>query len=574
MKRNGQIVRKLVFIALATVIITSVILTIIGVTRVYYSYVSMVEEELKVAAHHLADEVSNEYDGDWSLNEEGVLMKGSDVVGEAYMKQMDDLHTRTNVEYTIFFGKTRNITTLVKKGTNERIVGTDAADAVIAAVLNGGNEYLAKDITIEGDKYYGYYIPLKNSDGSIVGMVFTGRHSDDITSVLMSTIFLMGGIALAIVVIICVAGLLLSSAVSKSMKNIVGSIETVAQGDLDSTVDQKILARKDEIGVIADNTGYLITKLKEVIGNAKTLSGVVSTSGDQLSDAAYQASEASAQVSEAVEDISKGAISQATSVQTAADNTKDIAKDIADINVNVDELKTRADDMQTACNNAMKALEQLVKHNSNVTDSVAIIDKQIRNTNDAVANIAEASDIISSISAQTNLLSLNASIEAARAGEAGKGFAVVATEIGALADQSGEAAVKISGIVDELVSQSKQTVDTLGVLNESFDAQNKQLDSTKSDMSDMQRGVNDVTDSTNRIAESILRVNTSKDSLNEIITDLSAISEENAASTEETNASMEELRATFDVINQSAAELKDLANRLNDDLSYFKISNL
>ena len=36
-----------------------------------------------------------------------------------------------------------------------------------------------------------------------------------------------------------------------------------------------------------------------------------------------------------------------------------------------------------------------------------------------------------------NRISLNASIEAARAGEAGRGFAVVATEVGKLAEISG-----------------------------------------------------------------------------------------------------------------------------------------
>ena len=40
---------------------------------------------------------------------------------------------------------------------------------------------------------------------------------------------------------------------------------------------------------------------------------------------------------------------------------------------------------------------------------------------------------------------------------------------------------------------------------------------------------------------------------------------------QETNASMEELNATFTLISQSAMDLQDLANKLNDTISYFKI---
>lgn len=59
-------------------------------------------------------------------------------------------------------------------------------------------------------------------------------------------------------------------------------------------------------------------------------------------------------------------------------------------------------------------------------------------------------DIISNITSQTNLLSLNASIKAARAGEAGRVFAVVANEVKKLTGQSSAVVTEIANVVSEI----------------------------------------------------------------------------------------------------------------------------
>jgi len=56
----------------------------------------------------------------------------------------------------------------------------------------------------------------------------------------------------------------------------------------------------------------------------------------------------------------------------------------------------------------------------------------------------EVIQLIQSIAEQTNLLALNARIEAARAGTAGRGFTVVASEVKQLANQTGDATVKVA----------------------------------------------------------------------------------------------------------------------------------
>ena len=571
MKRKGKVIRKIVLIAIAALLVVSVLLTIVGTVKLRNTYEKTVEEELKATSNHLDVFLGEAYHGSWTVD------VNDDIVINGYNRQeeltadLDRLKEMTDVDYTIFIGKTRRTTTLTKAGSTERIVGTDASDAVIKEVLEGGKPYLAKNIDIAGRKYYGYYVPLKNNSGTINGMIFSGRHADVITDSTINAVITMGGIAIIFLIIAIPLAMFIEKKISGAMLSLQKSILGLADGDLNIEIEDKTYNRKDEIGIIAESTVQLRDRLKQIIGDAKQMSEEVTSSGDELSGSASQAADASGQVSSAVEEISKGAINQAESIQTAATSTADMGNDIDGITASIDELSKQARDMQESCENAMTALNKLIDQNAGVVESVGVIDRQIRATNEAVEKIAEASNVITAISEQTNLLSLNASIEAARAGEAGKGFAVVATEIGSLAAQSGEAAVNIGQIVTDLVTESQKSVQRLGDLNKEFEAQNEQLDSTRKDMEHMADGVQAVSESSVDITSRVDNLNNAKNAVVGVIDDLSAISEENAASTEETNASMQELNATFEVINHSAADLHQLAEKLNQEMEFFKL---
>lgn len=383
-----------------------------------------------------------------------------------------------------------------------------------------------------------------------------------------STAWVVIIIGIVMAIIAAVVSFMMARAFTEPIGDVSDSLSALAEGHF-RKVDRHG-SRKDEFGVMVGNTNTVINKLQSIVQNIKDSAMDVGTSSEELSDMANQISQTAEDVSNAVQEIASGATQQADEIQNASQNVGMIGDAVSEVQSSTGNLSSLADKMKEASEVSSQSLASLQNSSSEMTAKIDEISRTIAATQDAVTNINDKVEGISSIATQTNLLSLNASIEAARAGEAGKGFAVVAEEIGKLADDSKTMADDIRKEMDILLEQSKAAVLAAEDVRQGNMDQQMALGETLNAVNGMLGDIGSTVGGVQLISQGADTCESSKNAVVDTMSALSAISEENAASSEETGASMQELSATVTTLAGSASSLKEIAERLNTEMEFFK----
>ena len=416
-------------------------------------------------------------------------------------------------------------------------------------------------------KYASYYI----GKGMDYVLVVTADEADAfaVSNAIVRRVIL--GV-LAALIFCSVISIFFIGMLTKSIEKITGSLGKLAALDFTKDSELEALAkRKDETGIMAEAAVVLQDKLTEVIGRIREQSDNLFVASGAMSDNAGQINISMEEVEKAVTEIADGATSQAQETQSATENVIVMGDMIAEADKEVEDLRENAREMRSAGEKAIEILKELNEINGQTKQAIEVIYEQTNHTNNSVADIKKATDIISDIAEETNLLSLNASIEAARAGEAGRGFAVVAAQIQQLADQSNSSAKQIADTINSLIADIEKTVEAMESVKTVSLKQDEDVANTEKAFDDVKKGIDKSIDSIRSIAAKTRQMDEARVKVVDVVQNLTAIAQENAAGTEETSASVAEVANITAEVSENAQHLKNIAGELDSSVRMFKM---
>ena len=337
------------------------------------------------------------------------------------------------------------------------------------------------------------YVKLMKEWGWVIG---SGIYVDDVKADMdrMRWQILGGTLILSLAIFAC--AWLVARRIKLALDQAIIASRRIASGDLTAhlTVES------------SDETGELLSSLKEMNEGLARIVGEVRTGSDSIATATEEIAAGNLDLSQRTEE-------QASALEETASSMEELTSTV----------KQNADNAQQANQLAINASGVAVK-GGEVINRVVLTMESITGSSKKISDII---GVIDGIAFQTNILALNAAVEAARAGEQGRGFAVVAAEVRSLAQRSAAAAKEIKTLIE----------DSVGKVQDGSRLVEEAGRTTQEIVTSIKR----VTDIMAEISAASLEQSSGIEQVNIAITQMDDVTQQNAALVEEAAAAAESL---------------------------------
>ena len=286
------------------------------------------------------------------------------------------------------------------------------------------------------------------------------------------------GLSLVVLIVLIFSYIIIKKSVLDRLDDFVNTFKDISEGegDLTNVLDE---SSTDELGSVSKHFNSFIRRIHDMIVSIKDISYKTKESADETALITKELSSSVGQVASTTNNVASQTRLQTDNVRKLIDNINESNKQISIGTKSIDESVNLAKTASELTELGFDSMNETVDSFETMQSDINSSRDEINSLEESVTDIGHAIDIITNISYQINLLSLNASIEAARAGEHGKGFSVVSHEIGVLAEETKKATDDISDLIEKVQHDTKKTVASMELNAKSIISQKDVLNQGK-----------------------------------------------------------------------------------------------
>ena len=258
-----KLTTNLLGIAILPLLIFGIIVTMITSLIIYNSLKNEVKDNLRILAYTSYKNFELLFPGDLSEKDHHIVKGDKSIEGQTQI--LDEIRELSGADITLFYHRERCLTTICKEN-GERARGTEASKEVSDQVLKKGRDFFSDNVMVNDTRYFGYYMPIKDSKNNISGMMFAGKPRKDILIEMSKSIAII--FCAAFITIIIAANIVFhyGKRVIGSLNQIKKFLKDIAEGDLTTKIDSKILDRQDEIGQMGRFSVMLKDSITDLVG--------------------------------------------------------------------------------------------------------------------------------------------------------------------------------------------------------------------------------------------------------------------------------------------------------------------
>lgn len=298
-------------------------------------------------------------------------------------------------------------------------------------------------------------------------------------------------------------------------------------------------------------------KSAQMLSDTLQLADQISQGIDQVTDRMERLDQSVQQIQNAMGEVSQGSTETADSIQRQLIRTEEIQSNIAKVKATAENIDKGVDDAAGLIGDGQKNIDAMAEQVQNSTAANNTVISKMEDLHTQTEKMNTIIEMITGITNQTSLLSLNASIEAARAGEAGRGFAVVAGEISSLANQTKSATVSITDLIQNINAELKEVseaVDQVTGSNQSYAVTARKVLDSFDKIAEM---TDHISQQTGAMKETVTELEKANADIVENIQTISAITEEVSAHSSETYSACEENSSMVSEVTGIVEELHE-----------------